>query len=228
MVRANKRFRPTRSASVASLPPLRVRLNRKPLGAQRDGPTQSCGIASDAQSSTRKWSMVSVYAIPPTAQQEEFSRAYIAAVASAAGYSVQRRSVDVDCIDLSIHQRSDGNSVPLIDCLGVQLKCTYAHQPKNGYLHFPLDIVSYDNLRQERLYAPRILVVVHVPRNVGDWLTHAADAMILRHCAYWMSLRGMPAVGNTASYTIRIPTDQRFTVDALQEIMNHLAKGVQL
>jgi len=35
MKRANKRLQPTRSASVASLPPLRVRLNRRPFGLIR-------------------------------------------------------------------------------------------------------------------------------------------------------------------------------------------------
>lgn len=171
--------------------------------------------------------MITTYQLPPTIQQEEFSRAYVAAIASAAGYSVEKRSVDVDCIDLSIHQRSDGESIPLIDHLGIQLKCTYAFTPQSGSLHFKLDIATYNNLRQRRLN-PRILVVVNVPRNVEDWLTHNGDAMILRHCAYWYDLQGMPAVNNNTSYTINIPEDRLFTVKEVRKIMNRLAEAGQL
>lgn len=166
-----------------------------------------------------------MYAIPPTLQQEEFSRAYVAAIASAAGYSVERRSVDVDHVDLSIHQRGTDVFVPLIAQLEVQLKCTYAHSPQNGTLSYPLDISAYNKLRKKHIHYRRILVVVHVPRDVTQWVAIDDGLIMLRHCAYWLSLCDLPEVNNETSCTVKIPTQQRFTVNSLKLMMATLANG---
>jgi hypothetical protein len=171
--------------------------------------------------------MLSTFALPPTIQQEEFSRAYVAAIASAAGYSANRRPVDVDCIDVDIRQRSDGIDFPLIDCLSIQAKCTYAHSPRDGYLHFPLKVATYNNLCQARL-SPRILVVVHIPQDISKWLTHNSDCIILRYNAYWLSLRGERPIQGVDTSTVRIPTHQCFTVEWLRKTMDNLAGGIQL
>lgn len=165
------------------------------------------------------------YALPPTTQQEEFSRAFVTAIATAAGYSVERCSVDMNSIDFSIRQRSNGDNVPNFDALEVQLKCTYSHLPKNGYLSLPIDIPTYNRLRHIRVATPKILVAVHVPRDFDRWLIHGQDDMNLSHCAYWISLKGKPEVSNSDSISIEIPTSQKLTIDALRALMNKIARG---
>lgn len=166
---------------------------------------------------------MSVYTMPLTQQQEQFSIAYVHSIASAAGYGVEGIRVDVDSVDLMITQYGQDDIFPEIDVLQVQLKCTYAHKPKADGIHFPLKLKNYDDLRRN-CHNPRILVVVYVPNTVDDWLSHSDDSLALRHSAYWVSLRNSPAV-TTDTPTVVAPN--KFTVDALKQIMNLLVKGLR-
>lgn len=164
------------------------------------------------------------FTIPLTTRQEQFSIAYLRAIASVAGYSIEEMHVDMDSLDASIMQRGNEQGFPLIESLRVQLKCTYSHSPKNGHLAFPLSKKNYDDLRRECLN-PRILVVVHVPKNLDDWIDHQNQQMLLRHEAYWKNLHGMPATSNKDSITVKLDTKQKLTVGELQRLMNILARG---
>lgn len=167
------------------------------------------------------------FTIPLTAQQEQFSIAYVRAIASVAGYSVEKPEVDADSIDLRITQcGGEDDTYPDIEGLGVQLKCTYAHTPneEQGCIKFPLSIKNYNDLRRNNM-SPRILVVVHTPKDLAGWLAHSDDSLTLYHSAYWVSLRNHPATQNTNNITIDVPLNQRFTVDGLVRIMDLLATG---
>lgn len=164
------------------------------------------------------------FRMPLTQQQEQFSIAYVHAVASTAGYSIEEIRVDVDSIDLTIMQFGNGNEYPFYDGLRVQLKCTYKHKPQDGHLPFPLKIKNYDDLRRESAY-PRILVVVYTPEEVDKWVLHSSSSLALHYCGYWVSLRGMPATDNKTAITIPIPIKQEFNVSQLNELMCLIAKG---
>ena len=167
------------------------------------------------------------FSIPLTRQQEQFSIAYIHAIASVAGYSIDKTEVDVDSIDLTIIQCGDDDEdYPDIEGLRVQLKCTYANVPdrERGVLRFPLKVKNYNDLRRNSFF-PRILIVVHTPRNLGEWLTHSEEGLSLYHSAYWVSLRNAPATENQENVTVNVPLNQKFTVDELTRIMDLLARG---
>ncbi len=85
---------------------------------------------------------------------------------------------------------------------------------------------NYDDLRPTNFLVPRILVVVRVPEEPGEWTEQTDDQLVLRHCGYWLSLRGFPESENTANVTVQIPVEQRFTVQALQTLMNRIGTGV--
>lgn len=159
-----------------------------------------------------------------TRRQEEFSIAWLYAVASAAGFCVQDIRADVDSIDAEIRQQGNRTSFPKLELIQVQLKCTYSRVPKDNQISFPLSKKNYDDLRGKRMI-PRILVVLHVPRTLNDWLSHADDSIVLRNCAYWTTLRGKPASSNKKSVNIPIPTSQKLTVQELRKMMNTVAKG---
>ncbi len=106
----------------------------------------------------------------------------------------------------------------------VQLKATINLKLQNGNCKFPLPIKNYDDLRIET-QAPRILVVLAMPRREPQWLNVNQKRMILRRTAYWLSLRGQPEVDNTASVTVTIPEQNHFTVDALRALMEKSRRG---
>jgi uncharacterized protein DUF4365 len=167
---------------------------------------------------------MSQFIMPLSRQQEQFSIAWVHSIASVAGYSVEEVKVDIDSVDLTITQFGNGDQYPLIESLKVQLKCTYSHAPKKNGIHYPLKIKNYNDLRRECMN-PRILVVLHVPETVDKWLKHAPRTILLHHCAYWVSLRGMPPTGNNETINVIVPSSQRFTVSELKQLMSTIAQG---
>jgi hypothetical protein len=157
-------------------------------------------------------------------RKEQFSHAYVRAVASVAGFTLAKPEVDDDSIDLIIAQRGGGGTVrsPRVE---VQLKCTERPLAQNGTLSYPLILKNYDDLRAENVLVPRILVVLCVPEDLADWVEHTERQMLIRRCAYWASLRGLAATTNTASVTVHIPLANTFNPTSLNEIMARVCGG---
>jgi hypothetical protein len=111
----------------------------------------------------------------PTTQKEQFSIAFVHAIATVAKVSATRPSVDDDSVDLYLSAR--GGRSPMI---GAQLKCTENEtRLANGHLTFSLPIKNYDDLRRDTM-VPRILIVVVVPQEPGDWLQQLPEKMVLQ------------------------------------------------
>ncbi len=162
--------------------------------------------------------------------ESELSYAYLHAVASKAGASckIGTRHEDNNGVDAQITAWApfpNGGYLREID-IKVQLKATIA-EPRlnNGCISYSLQGISrYDDLRSEEYSAQRILVVLFLPRNNSEWLEISSTALILRNCAYWVSLRGAPASDNQTAQTIYIPETQLFTPIALQNIAGCLSR----
>ncbi len=156
-------------------------------------------------------------------QKEKFSVAYIAAVVAVAGFELLP-GTDVQSDDLQI--ASDWNddarefTFPRIE---VQLKCTSQQRWRDGALAFRLSRKNYDDLRKKSIL-PRLLVVVVVPDNPAQWLEQDTNRLVMRHCAYWVSLHGQPPIAG-ATTTVRVPATNLFTVVALTDIMNTIARN---
>ncbi len=69
-----------------------------------------------------------------------------------------------------------------------------------------------------------MLVVVCVPRDPAEWLTHTPDRLVLRNCGYWQSLRGAEATTNTTVIRIRMPRSHVFDVANVQSLMGLVAE----
>ena len=145
--------------------------------------------------------------------QEQFSFAYITAVASQAQVQVEIRRLDDDGIDGEFI--SDRDSEPRID---FQAKSTNPDVERPSHLAYPLKVSNYNDL-VKRTTAPRILIVMIVPRNVDAWLQQNTEGMLARRCAYWHTLRGQPPSGNSSRETITIPKAQIFSPQALTELV---------
>lgn len=159
-------------------------------------------------------------------QKEQFSRAYVHAVASVAGFSLYEPSVDDDSIDLGFARRggADGDCIcsPRVEA---QLKCTSRDVIGDESLSFDLKVKNYNELCPENFLVPRILIVVVVPDSMTDWLTHTEKELVLRRCAWWISLRGQPKSTNTSTERTHIPRAQVFSPQALTSMMERIAAG---
>ena len=155
-------------------------------------------------------------------RKEQFSNAFVQAVASVAGFALSKPNVDEDSIDWTISARSS-QQTPKRPKLDVQLKCTSTLQTSGDAFSFPLKIKNYDDLRVEEVHVPRILVVVSVPERIEDWLTQTPEQMILKKCGYWVSLRGQPSTINSETVTVRVPADQVFTPEAVRAILQRIS-----
>ena len=92
-------------------------------------------------------------------------------------------------------------------------------------LAFDLKLKNYDDLRATPVHVPAILVVVCVPADIGTWLDETPEHTAMRRCAYWLSLRGLPATGNTTTCRVRIPRTQAFTVATVRSMMTRIGEG---
>src|SRR5205823_824819 len=157
-------------------------------------------------------------------KKQEFSRAHVKAVAAACGYATEVPSVDDDSVDLVLTAKG-GSGTFRSPKLDLQLKCTAREVVGERNINFPLEIKNYDELRPTNFMVPRILVIVVVPDNVDNWITHSENELVLRHCGYWYSLRGLPATDNVRSVTVNIPRTQVFDVASVTDIMRRIGEG---
>jgi hypothetical protein len=160
-------------------------------------------------------------------QKEEFSYAYIYAVASAAGYSFQRaiRPLDQVGVDVTITAVPETPESRRLTLLDLQVKCTSRDVLTNDEIRYPLPIKNYEELRYNEHSVPRILVVVVVPDHSEEWLHQSQEELCLKHCGYWVSLRGQPATQNQETLTVYLPRENIFTVDALKNMMQCIKTG---
>ncbi len=155
-------------------------------------------------------------------QKEQFSLAYIRAVAAQAGYQITRPELDSDSVDGTLI--ADFGRRPRID---FQAKATSQQIVQGDNIHFALKIKNYDALRADTL-TPRILIVVLMPKEESQWLTQTHEQLCLRYCGYWISLEGHQEVSNTTSVTVHIPLVNMFNAERLVDLMTKAEKGQPL
>lgn len=162
--------------------------------------------------------------LPPTAQKELFSIAFVRAVATVAGCSVTTPSTDYDSVDLVIESRLRGafGESPRLE---VQAKCTASPEEQADALVFDLPRKNYHDLRKRSL-VPRILLVAIVPGELpDDWVKFSPMGLLLKTKAFWHSLQGAPDVNNSTTVRVKLPKVQPFTVDNLNALMQLIADG---
>ena len=153
-------------------------------------------------------------------QKEALSRAYAHAVAARAGYITAVYAEDRDGVDLRI--QAGGDQRPALD---LQLKATVnLVKSRNGNFLFPLKRRNYDLLRIAT-QTPRLLVVLDLPQDKREWMTITKDDLVLRHRAYWLSLREYEKKDNLSTVTVQIPEKNLFDVNNLRELMNQSRGG---
>jgi hypothetical protein len=163
-----------------------------------------------------------------TNKQEEFNRAYVYALAAPLGFNKGNFNVDDDSVDIIFKAKYGRTSKLRCPHIGFQLKCTKLTFNKDGYLHFPLKIKNYNDLRETNQPFPIYLAVLCVPEDEKDWVEVKPEELILRYSAYWISLKNKPSVKNKKDVTIKISKQQKFDKDSFRMLMDKASEGIQI
>jgi hypothetical protein len=163
-----------------------------------------------------------------TSKQEEFSIAYIRAIAAPLGFNPGKYDIDNDSIDITFSAKYSNDSLIRSPELHLQLKCTEKEFSKDNFLHYQLSLKNYTELRGANISQPRYLVIVCIPKNENDWVNVRESDLILRYSAYWFSLRYAPDTNNSSSVTIKIPKNQKLNKESFKMLMDNASKGIGL
>ncbi len=109
--------------------------------------------------------------------------------------------------------------------LDLQIKSTMSPVDRQNTIAIDLDVDCYDDLRDERVATPRILVVHILPQEEALRVQQQPDELVLRGSCFWRSLKGCEPVANSSTIRIAIPTAQTFSAVDLARIMDRLRQG---
>ena len=109
--------------------------------------------------------------------------------------------------------------------LDLQLKASTDQQHDHDeHVAWSLPRAHYDKLRSNSM-APRLLVVLMLPEKLEDAVVHTVEHLLVRRCAYWICLKGQPAItGSAKSTTVHIDKKNVFSPDALAEMMEKASR----
>lgn len=158
--------------------------------------------------------------------KEQLSISYVNAVAAICNFGCEFTRIDMDSVDATI--TCNGSLAPDSTIRSPEIKLQLKGTENLllnavGNYPFPLSVKNYDDLRANTL-APRLLVVLNLPDERTNWVNHGIDDLILRKCAYWLSLKGAPNSNNTTNVTVHIPSGNIFSPDTLRELMVKVSK----
>ena len=158
-------------------------------------------------------------------RMESLSRAYLQAVAAQAGLNYCVYTYDYGT-DLSLAEvvEVDGRYVDTGQQVDIQLKSTTRVIESDTEMRYDLDVRAYDYLRAER-HNPRLLVLLILPAAEPDWIAQSSEELAIRRCAYWLDLRGSPAVEATSSVRVSIPRGNVLTAATLQRLIRRATPG---
>lgn len=156
-------------------------------------------------------------------RQEVLSRCYVQAVAARCGLSCGFRDFDYG-IDVTLHviRRRGHRYMESGFKLDIQAKSTAARNLTENHVVYDLDVQNYDDLRDPAVGCPRILVLLVLPDSEREWIAQTEDHLLLRHAAYWQSLRGEGPTTNQRTVRLSIPRRNLFTIEALDAIMDRI------
>ena len=160
--------------------------------------------------------------------ESELSYAYLHAIASRGRIICEYTGRHTDDAGVDVVLRVKGRLAPdsLLTqfAVEVQLKATTKVPPEqDGKYSYALKVKNYNELRSTNTGAPQLLVVLYLPPDASTWLTHSEECLVARRCAYWISLRGAPAV-DQGTRTVYIPIANLLSVEGLQSLMTRFSK----
>lgn len=158
--------------------------------------------------------------------KEVISTSYVRAIAGYAGLNFEEHDKDYG-IDgtfsgikiIGKRYISDGFK------LDFQLKASINIDIQDEFIKYDLESKTYNDLVDEDIGTPRILILYKFPKEKDDWIKVNEESTVFKDCAWWCSLRGKSKTNNKSRITIKIPRNQRLDEKSLKELMNKVRKG---
>jgi len=163
-------------------------------------------------------------------RKQQYGRAYVLAVAAQAGvnHAIPDSDFGVDGEFRSV--RFDSTRKRYFDescTIDYQLKSTVNAIFEDNVLKYDLEVKNYQDLIVERIM-PMILILYVMPREETEWLQISPNETVLKRCAWWCSLQGLPDTSNTDRIRISIPIHQILTPETLRELLDKTRRGETL
>ena len=133
--------------------------------------------------------------------------------------------IDLTLNDIALYGNYHAESGYKID---VQAKSATLIQLTANHLKYDLERKAYDILRDTAVGTPRILVVLVLPKEESLWTMQSEQELTLRHCAYWMSLKGSAPTTNRRSVRVLVPRANVFSTSALRNLVRRIKTGEPL
>lgn len=164
--------------------------------------------------------------------KELLSRAYVQAIAASCGLNLSGKSefdygIDGTLTSIKIRKTKKNNrKVETGFKLDFQLKSSVDIEEVDKHtLKYDLEVKNYNDLIDEEVGTPRILILYKLPRDKKKWVEVTENCMELRGPAWWCILKGEPESENKYTKTIYIPKLQLLTSDSLNELMKKVERG---
>lgn len=150
-----------------------------------------------------------------TLWMEQCQVAYLRAVAAQACCSMAKPEPDIHGVDWHLqHERAQ---IPI----GIQLRSAHEEELSGEHVTFAIDKKLHDILRAKDSYY-RYLFVLILP-NDGNWVVPNCDALRVRWCMYWLSVRGEGSL-RTKSHAYQIDRSHQVTPQWLCSVFEEFAK----
>lgn len=161
--------------------------------------------------------------------KEGISLAYVTAIAHTSGLNLERSEFDygIDGTFSSVRIRGNRRVSTGIK-LDFQLKASTNVVIEGDYIKYNLEAKNYNDLVDEEVGTPRILLLYKLPKEREHWMDISENQTTLKNCAFWCSLKGEDSTCNVSSKSIRIPRNQILTVESLKELMEKVKEGDEL
>lgn len=179
--------------------------------------------------------MVTLSEMPETQRSENFSCAYVRALAAHVGLNASQSENDFG-IDISFVKVisylpiakkrkkrfvNDPHALPL----NFQVKSTKNWDFVGSMVRCKLEAKAYDDAVYARGKLPVLMMCL--PQTFDDWYCQDEVCLQLRHCCYyWKPASDATMTPNDSTKTILIPRTQQFTEEALIELYMARQRGL--
>lgn len=179
--------------------------------------------------------MVTLSEMPETQRSENFSCAYVRAIAAHVGLNVLQTEndfgIDISFTKITSYQpRSKKRGKRFLDDphdvpLRFQIKSTKNWNFVDDMVRCKLEAKAYDDAVYARGKLP--LLMMCLPPTFDEWLCQDEQCLQLRHCCYyWKPSADATMTSNDSTKTILIPRRQQFTPEALTELFMARQRGI--
>ncbi len=167
--------------------------------------------------------------MPVNARKENLGQAYVRAVVASVGFNISKDEndfgLDGTIKDVSVRNGRYHNNGINIE---YQLKSTSAVTITDDTLIYDLESKNYNDLATWEGPTPAILIVFVMPSEEKEWIGFSQSGLTIRNCAWWYSISGSEPTSNENTKRIRIPLDQVFSPEKLNDLMARVRGGEKL